>query len=265
MKGHIPHRNRLWLYLLVGILLVFLILPSLLVVPMSFNHSTLMVFPPKQWSLRWYNNFLGNSLWIDSFIVSLKVAVLTMIVATPIGVAAAYSLHVGSFKFRRLIEFILTLPMLVPVILMAIGLFFVYARLSMVNTIPGLVIAYTLLAIPFVLITVGAGLKTYDMSQEMVARSLGASWLVAFLTVTLPQIKLSVISGALFAFIIAFDEVVIAQFLSGGSTSTLTKVMFASVRDEIDPTIAAVSTILLFVTILPPLLLHIAATHNRSK
>ncbi|MBX3455508.1 ABC transporter permease [Ferrovibrio sp.] len=265
MESHIPHSHRLWLYILVGILLAFLILPSLLVVPMSFNHSTLMVFPPQRWSLRWYQNFLNNPTWFDSFVISLKVAVLTMIVATPIGVAAAYSLHVGSFRFRRLIEFILTLPMLVPVILMAIGLFFVYARFSMINSILGLVLAYTLLSIPFVLITVAAGLKTYDMSQEMVARSLGASWFVAFFTVTLPQIKLSVISGALFAFIIAFDEVVIAQFLSGGSNATLTKVMFASVRDEIDPTIAAVSTILLFVTILPPMLLHIVASHKRSK
>jgi putative spermidine/putrescine transport system permease protein len=154
--------------------------------------------------------------------------------------------------------------MLIPVVLIAVGLFFIYAQLGIVNTIFGLVLAYTLLAIPFVLITVSAGFKTYDMSQEKVARSLGAPRLVAFFTVTLPQIKLSVISGALFAFIIAFDEVVMAQFLSGGANSTLTKVMFASVRDEIDPTIAAVSTILLFITIIPPMSLHLIATRGKK-
>lgn len=265
MDSHISHRQRLWLYIFVGVMLIFLVLPSLLVIPMSFNNSRLMVFPPTEWSLRWYKNFYNNPLWLSSFFVSLKIAVLTTIVATPMGVAASYALHVGSFTYRRLIEAILALPMLIPVILMAIGLFFIYAKLGAVNSTIGLVVAYTLLAIPFVLVTVSAGLKTYDMSQEMVARSLGAGRVWAFLTVTLPQIKLSVMSGALFAFIIAFDEVVLAQFLSGGDNSTLTKVMFASVRDEIDPTIAAVSTILLFVTIIPPMLLHIVASRKGAR
>jgi putative spermidine/putrescine transport system permease protein len=265
MESAVTHRQRLWLYIFVGLMLVFLVLPSLLVIPMSFNNSRLMVFPPKQWSLRWYENFYGNPIWISAFFVSLKIAVLTTLFATPLGVAAAYALHVGGFVRRRVIEAILAAPMLIPVVLIAVGLFFIYAQFGIVNTIFGLVLAYTLLAIPFVLITVSAGFKTYDMSQEKVARSLGAPRLVAFLTVTLPQIKLSVISGALFAFIIAFDEVVMAQFLSGGANSTLTKVMFASVRDEIDPTIAAVSTILLFITIIPPMALHLIATRGKKN
>ena len=116
-----------------------------------------------------------------------------------------------------------------------------------------------------VLVTVSAGLQSYDMNQEMVARSLGASRLTAFLTVTLPQIKFSVISAALLAFIVAFDEVVISVFISGGENSTLTRVMFSSLRDEVDPTIAAVSTILLVLATVPPVILQFVTEYRKAR
>jgi putative spermidine/putrescine transport system permease protein len=127
----------------------------------------------------------------------------------------------------------------------------------MVNTRPALVLCDTLLAVPFVLITVSAGFKGYDFNQEQVARSLGASRIKAFFSVTLPQIRSSVIAGAFFSFIIAFDEVVIASLLSGGDGATLTNLMFASLRNEIDPTIAAISSMMIFLTTIPPLVGHI--------
>ncbi len=264
MEGHVTHRQRLWLYLLTGLVLFYLVAPTLIVLPMSFSGSNSLQFPPQEFSWRWYETFFGKSEWQDASLVSLQVALGTMLLATPAGVAAAYGLHLGRFRFAPLLYGSMLASLMVPVILIAIGLFFLYARLDMVNTVGGLILADTLLAIPFVLVTVSAGLKTYDMSQELVARSLGAGRLKAFLTVTLPQIRPSVIAGAFFAFIVAFDEVVIALFLSNGEGATLTKRMFSTLRDEVDPTIAAISSLLIVVTTVPPLLLHLRQ-HRRPR
>ncbi|MGF7159792.1 putative spermidine/putrescine transport system permease protein [Rhodoligotrophos appendicifer] len=263
MEQHVPHSHRFWLYGLTALTLLFLIAPTFIVVPMSFSSSRSLIFPPPGWSLQWYENFFTRPQWQDATFVSLRVSFLTMLCATPIGVAAAYGLHVGRFRLNGTIYGALISPLMVPVILISIGLYFVYAQLGMVNTTLGLVLADTMIAVPFVLVTVSAGLKTYDMNQEMVARSLGAHRLWAFLTVTLPQIRYSVISGALLAFIVAFDEVIIAMLISGGEGATLTKRMFSSLRDEVDPTIAAISTLLLILTTVPPLILHYLA--NRKK
>ena len=142
------------------------------------------------------------------------------------------------------------LPLIIPGILIAIGIFLLYAQLGLNNTLTGIVLAHSVVAIPLVVITVASSLKSYDMNQEMVARSLGASRPWAFLTVTLPQIKISVISGALLAFITSLDEVVISLFIAGGDNATLTRRMFNALRDEIDPTIAAISTLLILMSVL---------------
>src|SRR5215207_2861278 len=191
MERHVTHGQRLWLYGLTALVLLFLVAPTLIVIPMSFSASNSLAFPPQGFSLRWYEEFFTTSTWQDATFVSLRVSFLAMLAATPIGTAAAYGLHLGRFPFGGLVYGAIVSPLMVPVILIAIGLFFLYARLDMVNTIGGLVLADMLMAIPFVLVTVAAGLKSYDMNQEMVARSLGASRLRAFLTVTLPQIRYS--------------------------------------------------------------------------
>lgn len=249
-ETQITHGQRLWLYIFCGLIMLFLVLPSVIVIPMSFSDSKYLEFPPENWSLRWYEEYITSVEWMDATRVSFSAAFLTLLVATPIGTAAAYGLHVSRTRFSGIINGILLTPIMVPVILIAIGTFFLYARLGLNNTLIGLVMAHTMMAIPFVLITVSAGLKSYDMNQEMVARSLGASRLRAFMTVTLPQIKFSVISGALFAFIISLDEVIIALFISGGENATLTRRMFNALRDQIDPTIAAISSLLIFMSIL---------------
>ncbi len=246
----IAHSRRTWLYLTGGLVMVFLVAPSLIIVPMSFSDSAFLQFPPPGWSLRWYENYFHSVEWRDATIVSLKVALMTTGLATPLGTAAAYALHTGSLRLASTIQVAMLIPLMVPVILIGIGVFFLYALLGLNNTLTGLVIAHSALAIPFVLVTVSSGLKTYDMNQEMVARSLGATRLNAFLQITVPQIRFSIISGALFAFITSFDEVVIALFISGGETSTLTRRMFNALRDQIDPTIAAISTCLILLSIL---------------
>ena len=264
MESHVTRRQRLWLYILTGLVLFYLVVPTLIVLPMSLSSASSLKFPPESFSWRWYDEYFGKAEWQDATWVSLKVALGTTLLATPIGVAAAYGLHLGRFRFGALLYGSILASLMVPVILIAIGLFVLYARLDMVNTVGGLILADTLLAVPFVLVTVAAGLKSYDMSPEMVARSLGAGRLKAFLTVTLPQIRTSVIAGAFFAFIIAFDEVVIALFLSNGEGATLTKRMFSTLRDEVDPTIAAISSLLILVTTLPPLVLHLLQ-HRRKR
>jgi putative spermidine/putrescine transport system permease protein len=263
MESHVDPKRRLWLFALTGLVLLFLVAPTLIVIPMSFSSSNSLTFPPPGYSLRWYETFLTSEKWQLATSVSLRMALGAMVLATVFGTMAAYGLHVTRHALRGALYGTLVLPLMVPSILIAIGTFFAYAALGLLNTVTGLVLVNTMIAIPFVLVTVGAGLRSYDMNQEMVARSLGANRLVAFLTVTLPQIKYSVISAALLSFIVAFDEVVVAVFISKGEKATLTQVMFSTLRDEVDPTIAAVSTLLIALATIPPLVLQLLA--NRKK
>lgn len=258
----ISHARRLWLYAAGALGMLFLVAPSLIIIPMSFSDSQFLEFPPPAWSLRWYREYFGSVEWRDATMVSLKAALLTTLVATPVGTAAAYALHAGNFRFAGLIQAVLAVPLIVPVILIGIGAFFLYAALGINNTIGGLVLAHTVLAIPLVAITVLSGLKSYDMNQELVARSLGANRWRAFLQVTMPQIRFSIVSGALFAFNASFDEAVVSFFISGGETSTLTRRMFSALRDQIDPTIAAISTCLVALSVL---LITVAQTLGRKR
>jgi putative spermidine/putrescine transport system permease protein len=248
-ETQITHGRRLWLYVLGGLVVLFLILPSLLIIPLSFSDSRYLAFPPPGWSTRWYEAYFGAVEWRDATRVSLVAATLTMIVSTALGTLAAYSLHASQSRFMQIVYATFMLPLIIPGILIAIGIFLLFARIGLVNSMAGIVLAHSVMAIPLVVITVASGLKSYDMAQEMVARSLGASRPWAFLTVTLPQIKISVVSGALLAFITSLDEVVISLFIAGGENSTLTRRMFNALRDEIDPTIAAISTLLILLSV----------------
>lgn len=249
-ETQITHRRRLWLYVLVGLITLFLIAPSLLVVPLSFSDARYLTFPPPGWSLRWYEAYFSAIEWRDATYVSLSAAILTMLLSTTCGTLAAYGLHTLRSRWSTLAYGAFVLPLIIPAILIAIGIFLFYAQIGFNNTLIGIVLAHSVLATPLVVITVAASLKSYDMNQEMVARSLGASRPWAFLTVTLPQIRLAVISGALLAFITSLDEVVISLFIAGGDKATLTRRMFNALRDEIDPTIAAISTLLIALSVI---------------
>ena len=254
--------SRLWLYVTGTAVLVFLVVPTIIVIPMSFSASQFLEFPPQHWSLRWYSSYVNSASWMEATATSLKVAALTSIVATTLGTAAAYGLSVSGFRWARLVLMLLLTPIMVPVILVAIGVFYVYVKLKLLNTLAGLVLADSMLAIPLVLLVVTSALRSYDMSQEMVARSLGASRPKAFLLVTLPQIRFGVLTAAILSFLTGFDEVVIALFVSGGGNSTLTRNMFNALRDQIDPTIAAISTVMIGIS---SLLLACAQLLGRSS
>lgn len=244
----VTHGQRLWLYVFAGVVMLLLVVPTLIVIPMSFSGSQYLEFPPENWSLRWYRNYFGSPEWMQATATSLKAAFLTMLVATPVGVVAAYGLHCCGVRFVKAAYLALITPMMVPVVLVAIGAFYIFVKLSLLYTLTGLVLAHSVLALPLVVIVTGSALKSYDMNQELAARSLGAPRWQAFLTITVPQIRFAIVTAALLAFLTSFDEVVVAMFISGGDNPTLTRNMFNALRDQIDPTIAAISTIMIIIT-----------------
>jgi putative spermidine/putrescine transport system permease protein len=227
-----------------ALVLLYLILPILIIMPMSFSSSRFLTFPPPSLSLRWYEEYVGNPVWMQATRVTATLAVLTVLIATPLGVAAAYAISNSKLRIMRLIHVALLLPLVVPIIITAVGILFVYAKIGLVATMSGLVLANVMLGLPYVIISVVAGLQSFDPAQEMVARSLGMNRLRSFFAITLPQIKASVLAGAIFAFISAMDETIVGLFISGGQYQPLTKRMFTALRDEIDPTIAAISTLM---------------------
>lgn len=261
----ITHGQRLWLYVFAVGAMILLVIPTLIVIPMSFSDSQYLEFPPETWSLRWYRNYFGSSEWMQATKTSFLVAGMTMLVATPVGVLAAYGLHASKVRFVRAAFLVLLTPMMVPVVLVAIGAFYAYVQLNLLYTRTGLVLAHSVLALPMVVIVTGSALKTFDMNQEIAARSLGAPRWLAFLTVTLPQIKFAVITSALLAFLTSFDEVVVAMFLSGGDNPLLTRNMFNALRDQIDPTIAAISTLMVLVTTLLMVLAQLFGQQRTPK
>lgn len=266
MESHVSHRERLWLYIFVGLVIFYLVAPALVVIPVSFSSTTALTFPPPGLSLRWYEAFFGQEKWIGSLWVSLRVALCTMVVTTVLGTAASYALHQSNLPLTTTIRAILISPLAVPTILISVGIFFVYAAVGgFLNTLYGLVLGHTVVAMPFVMLTMSAGFNSYDMSQEMVARSLGASRFKAFMTVTLPQLKFSVATAMLLSFLVSFDELIISMMVASGPVSTLSRVTFSTLRDDVDPTLAAVSTLMLIVTSVPPLILHIWSTRAKRK
>ncbi|MBN8915157.1 MAG: ABC transporter permease [Rhizobiales bacterium] len=251
--------SRILLRVAVGLILVWLMVPVLIIVPMSFSGARFLAFPPPSWSLRWYEAYLESAAWMQATRVSLILAVSSAIIATVLGTAAAYALNLSTSRLVRSLQVVLLLPLVVPIVITAVGVFLVYANVGLLATMSGLILANVMLGLPFVIISVLTGLRKFDPAQEMVSRSLGMNRLRTFFIVTLPQIRPSVISGLLFAFISALDETVVAIFISGGEYQTLTKRMFTALRDEIDPTIAAISTLLTAISFLMVILVSLSA------
>lgn len=240
-------RRLLWAYC--ALALFFLCAPIAIVVIVSFNASEFIQFPPRGWSLRWYENYFLSRQWVEPTLLSLRVAVVTMALSTVLGTAAAIGLTRGRFRGRRALEFFFVSPMVVPTIVLAIGLYLLFARFKIVGQPLVLYLAHTVVAAPLVIVIVSAALRTTDPAIELAARSLGAGYLRTLWHVTLPAVLPAVVSGAAFAFLVSFDEVVLAIFLGGPATTTLPKRMWESVRYEIDPTLTAISTLLVLVPI----------------
>ena len=226
----------------------WLLAPMLVVIPMSLTDRRSLSFPPSGWSLQWYERFFTEEQWYGALLNSLQIAVLVTVLATVLGTAASFALIRGRFPGKPVVHALLLAPLVVPVVIVAIAVFAIYLRWRISGTVRGFVLAHTALAVPFVIITVTASLRGFDRRLEMAAASLGANAWTTFRKVTLPLILPGVMSGALFAFITSFDEVVVALFLQSPDIRTLPVQMFTSVTREVDPTIAAASTMILVLT-----------------
>jgi putative spermidine/putrescine transport system permease protein len=224
---------------------LFLITPLFVVVPLSFSASSFLEFPPRALSLRWYREYVASSTWIESTLNSVKVSLLTALFATIVGTCAALALQRWRTRFRAALTGVVLSPMILPHIVLAVSIYAIFARLKLIGSIWGLVAVYTLLATPFVYLNVSAALQSLDPALEQAAMSLGATRFRALWHVTLPLVRPGIVAGALLAMILAFDEVVIAIFLTGTTAITLPKTMWDGIRTEINPTIAAVSTFLI--------------------
>lgn len=228
---------------------LFLLLPSLVIVPVSFGGGSELTFPPTTFSLDLFRQFLGDSAWLGAVANSVGVAALATVLSVAVGVPAAYALARSQFPGKRMLTGLSIAPMLVPVVVLGLGMYMQYVVLSLVNTILGVALAHAVLVVPFVMVAVSAGLRTANPSLEAVALLMGASRLRIFWQVVLPQIRASVAVSVLFAFLISFDEVVVAYFITGPQTTTLPVKMYSAIRWEVSPVLAAVSTMLTLVSL----------------
>ena len=233
-------KGRHGLILACSVIYFFLMLPLLVVFPISLSSAPYMQFPPPGFSWQWYERYLDDPQWIDATWRSLYVGSATAVLALALGVPLAFSLVRGKFFGRGIVDRIAMAPVIVPTIILSVAVYGLFAKLKLIGEWYGLVVAHTVLALPFVVLVVVAGLRDFDRGLEQAAEGLGASRLRTLLRVTLPLLRPSLVSAGLLAFITSFDEVVVALFLSGPNM-TLPKKMFDNILMEIDPTIAAVS------------------------
>ena len=239
-----------WLTAFVVAACLFLVLPTLAVVPVSFSDTDYITFPPQGFTWRWYGVFLREGVWRDATLTSVVVAVLSALLATLLGTLAALGLDRLSGVTARAVVWLFLLPMVIPSIILAVAFYGAFARLGIVGTKLGLVFADTILTLPFVIINVSAVIQKLDRRMVDAARSLGAEPATAFLKITLPAIMPGVLAGATFAFLTSFDEVVVALFISGIDSVTLPVQMWNGIRFEVSPAVAAASCILLALSIL---------------
>ncbi|MFO1034351.1 MAG: ABC transporter permease [Hyphomicrobiales bacterium] len=247
----------------VALVLLFLVAPILSIMPLSFNSDMFFSYPMPGFSLRWYEDFFFNPRWQSALWLSAILAILTTILSTALGTLAALGLARGNLPFRATIMAVLISPMIVPIIISALGMFFFYAKLNLLGTLPGLVLAHTALATPFVVITVTATLSSFDRTLMRAGESLGASPTTVFFRVVMPLILPGMISGALFAFGTSFDEVIAVIFIAGPEQRTLPRQMFSGIREQISPTITAAATVLIIISTL--MLVTVELLRRRSE
>jgi putative spermidine/putrescine transport system permease protein len=240
--------------------LVFLIGPLFVIVPVSFSSAQYLTFPPPGFSLQWYERFFGSSQWLQSIVVSIEVAIISSILTMILGVLASFPLVRSEFRGKMMVYGLILSPMIVPLIVTAIAIYFLFASIGLTGTVIAIAIGHTVVVLPIVVVIVTATLQGFDIRIERAAISLGASPFQAFFRVTLPVIAPGILSGAAFAFLTSFDELMIPLFLGGPDTQTLAVRIWNSVVLEIEPTIAAVSTFLiglaLFVLVLTSILMQ---------
>lgn len=251
--------EKIWHYcflLICGFVFFFLIAPIIVIIPLAFNAQPyftfteeMLAFDPAGYSLRWYRDLFGSEEWMSSIRNSFFIATTSAIIATSLGTVAALGLNRKQMPYKGVIMAILISPMIVPLIISAAALFSFYSRINLANTFTGVILGHVVLGTPFVVITVTASLAGFDERLIQAAQSLGANQKETFFRVILPLLLPGVISGALFAFITSLDEVVLVLFLAGPEQTPMTVRMFSGLREEISPTILALASILVLISI----------------
>ncbi|RUV39090.1 ABC transporter permease [Mesorhizobium sp. M7A.F.Ca.MR.148.00.0.0] len=226
----------------------FLLLPVVFIVLLSFGSSRWLAFPPPGWTLRWYQQLLGDPTWIDAALTSARIAAMAAILAVIIGLFAAFSLVRGEFRGRQVLRGLLLTPMVLPVVVFAIAIYAFFLRIGLAGTTVGFVIAHTILALPFAIIPITAALEGFDKSIEDAAIVCGASPFQARLRITLPSIRIGIFSAAIFSFLASWDEVVVAIFMASPTLQTLPVKIWGSLRADLSPVVAAASSLLVGLT-----------------
>ena len=242
--------TRFWLAGFSLLVLVFLIAPILIIVAVSFSPGEMILFPPRGLSLRWYHNYFSDANWLNATHISIMVAAATALCSLLLGTLVSVGLVRGTFPGKNALRALLMGPLIVPKIITAVGLYFLYMHLRILGTVLGLVIAHTLLAVPYVVMIMTAALYGFDRRLEWAARSLGASTPKVLWYVSWPVLRPAVISATLFSFIASFDDIILSLFLSQLTKPTLPRQIWVNVQQFIDPTIAAVSTMMTLVSVL---------------
>ena len=252
--------QKVWYYtfrVICGLIFFFLIFPIMVIIPLSFNAQDfftftkeMLAFDPEGYSLKHYRDFFTNPDWQNALWNSVRIAPMATILSTGFGTLAAIGLSQRSVPFRSAIMAVLISPMIVPLIISAAGMYFFYSRIGLQGTYWGVVLAHAALGTPFVIITVTATLVGFDRSLVRAAANMGANPVTTFFKVQMPLILPGVISGALFAFITSFDEVVVVLFVGSASQKTLPWQMFIGLREQISPTILALASLLVLVSVI---------------
>jgi len=240
------HHAFRWLCVLV---FIFLLAPIIIIIPISFSSSSLLNYPLPGLSLRWFEVIFTPYPWMLSLRNSVVIASVTTVLATSLGTLAAYGLTSVEFRLKPLLMALLISPMMVPLVITALAAYFLFARVGLAGSFTGMILAHTVLSVPFVVITVTATLQGFDRNLVRAAQSLGARPITAFFGVTLPLILPGVVSGAIFAFVTSFDEIVVALFIASPAQFTLPRQLFSGLRDNLDPSIVAIATLLIVVSI----------------
>lgn len=245
------------------LVLLFLIAPIIAIIPLSFNSSSILAYPLQGFSLQWYEKFLADPRWWEAIRNSMIVGIATVALATPLGTLAALGLSMVSFRGKALVIASLMSPMIVPTIITAVGVYFLFSTIGLANSLFGLILAHTALAVPFVLVTVSTAVSQLDKVLLRASSSLGAGPVTTFRKVTMPLIMPGVVSGAIFAFTTSFDEVVIAMLLTGPQQRTLPRALLSGTRENLDPTVMAVATLLIAIAVV--MLLAFTAVQQRAR
>lgn len=256
-------RLRAGLFLTTGAIAAFLLLPIVFIVLLSFGSSQWLVFPPPGWTLKWYAQFFSNPDWMQAAYTSLKVALLTTVCALALGLPCAFALVRGKFPGRELLYALFTLPMIVPLVIIAVAVYALFLKLGYTGTLLAFVISHVIVALPFTIISIINSLKLFDQSIEDAAVICGASRLQAIIKVTFPAIRPGMVAGALFAFLVSWDEVVLSVMMASPSLQTLPVKMWTTLRQDLTPVIAVASTLLIGLSLL--IMIVAAVIRRRSE